>query len=90
MRRIVPLVATLALVIGCGEGREEDETVVPIDQLPPAVLKAAQEKLPGVTFDSAWKEEEDGQVAYEVRGKAKDGKIRDAKVTPDGRVLEVD
>ncbi len=90
MQKALLLSATLTLVLGCGEGREHDETVVPIDQLPPAVLKAAQEKLPGVSFDSAWKEEEEGQVAYEVRGKAKDGKIRDAKGTPEGKVLEVD
>jgi hypothetical protein len=60
---------------------------VPIDQLPPAALKAAREKLPGVRFDTAWKEK--GEDAYEIRGKTRGGKIRDAKVTADGRVLEV-
>ena len=90
MRRTSILAATLlASVFGCGESHESED-VVPIDQLPPAALKAAQEKLPGVRFDTAWKEKKDGQDAYEIRGKTKEGKVRDAKVTADGKVLEVD
>jgi hypothetical protein len=77
----------LALGCGCAARREADE-VVPIDQLPPAALKAAREKLPGVNFDTAWKEQ--GEDAYEIRGKTKGGKIRDVKVTAEGRVFEVD
>lgn len=90
MRRTSIFAATLlASVFGCGESHESDE-VVPIDQLPPAALKAAREKLPGVKFDTAWKEKKDGKDAYEIRGKTKEGKVRDAKVTADGKVLEVD
>lgn len=88
MRRTSILAATLLVsAIGCGESHETDE-VVPIEKLPPAALKAAQDKLPGVKFDTAWKEK--GEDAYEIRGKTKEGKIRDAKVTADGKVLEVD
>ncbi len=90
MRRTTILAATLLVsAIGCGESHETDE-VVPIEQLPPAALKAAQDKLPGVKFDTAWKEKKDGKDAYEIRGKTKEGKVRDAKVTADGTVLEVD
>jgi len=86
--RTKSLIAVLCfLAIGCG-GRHESDEVVPIDKLPSAALKAAQEKLPGVKFDTAWKEK--GTDAYEIRGKTKDGKMRDAKVTSDGKVLEVD
>ena len=90
MRRTNFLTAILlASTFGCGESHEGNE-VVPIDKLPPAVLKAAREKLPDVKFDTAWKEKRDGQDAYEIRGKTKEGKVRDAKVTADGKVLEVD
>jgi hypothetical protein len=89
MRRTGILSILLASLIGCEEGYEIDE-VVPIENLPPAALKAAQEKLPGVKFDTAWKEKKDGQDAYEIRGKTPEGKVRDAKVTADGKVLEVD
>ena len=53
-------------------------------------MKVAKEKLPGVTFDTAWTEKEGDKTVYEVRGKSADGKTRDIKVSLDGTVLEVD
>ena len=50
-------------------------------------MKSAKAKLPEIKFDSAWKTT-DG--AYEVRGKAKSGKIHDVRVSEAGDVLEVD
>jgi hypothetical protein len=81
--------AWLLATVGCGEVGEHVETV-PLDQVPAPALKVARETLPEVTFDSAWKEKGEGKDAYEIRGKTKSGKIRDLKVTADGKVLEVD
>ncbi len=88
-RRILLMLGSMCLALGCGEDVVREE-VVPIDKLPAPALKAAGEKLPGVKFDTAWKVKADGKDAYEIRGKMKDGKIRDAKVTATGEVLEVD
>ena len=81
----------LLAISGCGEILEPTE-MVPVEQLPDPVLKTAQEKLPDVKFDTAWKEheQEDGEEVFEVRGKTKSGKTRDIKVTASGKVLEVD
>lgn len=81
----------LLVTSGCGEILEPTE-MVPIEKLPDPVLKTAQEKLPDVKFDTAWKEheQEDGEEVFEVRGKTKSGKTRDIKVTASGKVLEVD
>ena len=76
-------------IAGCGEVFEKTE-MVPIDKVPEAVMKVAKEKLPGVKFDTAWKEKDGDKTVYEVRGKSSDGKIRDIKISPDGSVLEVD
>jgi len=77
------------LLVGCGERTSEarHKDVVSLSELPPAVMKAAEAEHPGVKFDTAWKTA-DGN--YEVRGKAKTGKIHDVKVSEDGKVLEVD
>ena len=76
------------LLCGCEQSHEaRHKDVVPLEKLPPAVLKAAQSKLPEVKFDSAWKTANGG---YEVRGKAKTGKIHDVQVSEAGEVLEVD
>ena len=88
----IKLLAALILcftVAGCGEVFEKTE-MVPVDKVPEAVMKVAKEKLPGVKFDTAWKEKDGDETVYEVRGKSSDGKTRDIKISPDGSVLEVD
>jgi hypothetical protein len=78
------VIACLLLCVGCGESHEVS---VPLGQVPEPVMKSAKEKLPGVEFEQAWKTHSGN---YEVRGKMKNGKIRDVQVKPDGTVVEVD
>ena len=89
--RLKLLVASILCftVAGCGEVFEKSE-MVPVDKVPDAVMKVANEKLPGIKFDTAWKEKDGDKTVYEVRGKSSDGKTRDIKISPDGSVLEVD
>ena len=89
--RLKLLVASILCftVAGCGEVFEKTE-MVPVDKVPDAVMKVANEKLPGIKFDTAWKEKDGDKTVYEVRGKSSDGKTRDIKISPDGSVLEVD
>ena len=84
------VLALLCLTIaGCGEVFEKTE-MVPIDKVPETGMKVAKEKLPGVKFDTAWKEKDGDKTVYEVRGRSSDGKTRDIKISPEGSVLEVD
>ena len=85
MRSVVMMLA-LVFVIGCGEKTPKGENVE-LDKVPEPVMKAAKEKLPDVKFDQAWKTPNGN---YEVRGKAKNGKVRDIQVKADGTVVEVD
>ena len=85
MRSFVMMLALL-FVVGCGEKTPKGENVE-LDKVPEPVMKAAKEKLPDVKFDQAWKTPNGN---YEVRGKAKNGKVRDIQVKPDGTVVEVD
>ena len=85
MRSIV-MVLALLFVVGCGERTPKGENVE-LDKVPEPVMKAAKEKLPGVAFEQAWKTPNGN---FEVRGKAKNGKVRDIQVKPDGTVVEVD
>lgn len=82
-----PIIATI-LLAACGgcEREPKAEDAVPLDKVPSTAIKAAEKALPGVKFENAWK---DGD-SFEIRGKAPGGKLRDAKVTADGKVLEVD
>lgn len=79
----------LGFLPGCSEALEETE-MVSIENVPESVMKVAEEKLPGVNFTTAWIEKERGETFYEVRGKTADGKTRDIKVSPEGKVMELD
>ena len=88
MRSVVMMLAltlSLLFVVGC-ESKPKGENVE-LDKVPEPVMKVAKEKLPDVKFEQAWKTP-DGN--YEVRGKGKNGKVRDIQVKPDGTVVEVD
>lgn len=85
MRRLLLLAV---IICGCGEtlgeGRKE---IVPLEKVPPGVMKAAKEKAPEIKFDSALKT---SKGIYEVRGKAKNGKIVEVEVSEAGEVVAVE
>lgn len=83
------LVVTLLVAAGCGEAMESNEPV-PLDKLPAGALDLAKNKLPDVKFDSARKASYKGQAAIEIRGKDKQGKIREVEVDLAGKLLEVE
>ena len=85
MRRLILLAV---VVCGCGESLGEGKKqVVPMDQVPPAVMKAAKDKMPDIKFDSVLKT---SKGLYEVRGKASNGKIREVEVNESGEVVAVE
>lgn len=79
-------VLSVFLLVGCSE-KTPLKTRMELKDVPPEILKVAKEKLPGVTFDSAYKEP---NGSYEVRGKAKNGKVREIDIKPDGTVEEIE
>ncbi len=75
---------------GCGESRPAADQVVPIDQIPANLMAIARKELPGITFDSATKMKVDGQDAFEIRGKNKQGKTREVELSTTGEVLAIE
>jgi hypothetical protein len=73
-------------ITGCGE-KSQQKTAMELKDVPPEILRVAKEKLPGVTFDSAYREP---NGSYELRGKDKTGKIREIDIKPDGTVEEIE
>lgn len=90
MRRFLLVFAFGALTAcGCSEAVRRDEPMK-ISDVPEEILKVAQEKLPDIKFDQAWKTKFKGQDAYELRGKNDRGKVREVEVSLSGEVLEVE
>lgn len=85
------LILATACVTGCGVGNVFDgEELVPLEKIPAPVLEAAKKAIPGITFNKAWKSKIEGQDAYEIVGKTKDGKTREVEVSVAGKVLNIE
>jgi len=79
------LIFTLSVATGCA--LFEKETVVTIDQVPPAVRSAIEKTTAGNTVKQIEKIESGGKVTYEVEY-MKDGKEHDAYFTDDGKMVK--
>lgn len=80
---------------GCGEARDKpslSRKIITVDQVPEEVLAAAKKALPGVDFSDGWQNiRRDGTLdSYEIRGRNQQGKIREARVSPSGEILETE
>jgi hypothetical protein len=83
--------ALAVLVVGCGDDTFVGEESVPLDKVPAPVMESARKALPGVTFTKAFKGKVDNGVeGYEIQGKTKDGKVREAEVGLDGKLIAVE
>jgi hypothetical protein len=60
---------------------------IPLEQVPEAILKTSQQKLPDVKFDKAVRKADGG---YEISGKDKKGKVRDVEFSATGEVTELE
>lgn len=76
---------TCCVVLGCG--RAEQGSLIPLEEVPEAMMRTAKEKLPEVEFEQAIKRA-DGSM--EVRGKDKRGKVRDVEFGANGEFLEIE
>jgi len=92
MRTTLLATSLLALlVIGCNKAAFDNKNEpIAIDQIPASVMEVAQKELPGVKFEMAWKFQENGEDAYEIKGKTAAGKICEVEVSASGKVLEIE
>ena len=90
MRLFLLASTLLALAVGgCDKAGFDDETEpIALDEIPETAIRAARKKLPDVKFERAWKFQDHGEDAYEIKGKTKQGKIWEVEVTASGKILE--
>jgi hypothetical protein len=89
MKRSVPAVLSLAVILGC-EGPPPADQVVPAEQVPANVMEVAKKQLPGLTVTTVYKMKVDGKDAFEIRFKDKRGKTREVEVSATGDVLAIE
>jgi hypothetical protein len=80
------LAAALVLCASAPALADED---IPIDQLPPAVVKAIEARFPGARIHEAERETRDGRQLFEVEIKV-NGDDKELTITPDGEIIDID
>jgi hypothetical protein len=82
------------LASGCGEHDEPafGRHKVELAEVPESVMKSAQKELPQIKFEDAWQNLDSSRkvLSYEIRGRARSGKIREVRVSTEGKVLELE
>jgi hypothetical protein len=90
------LFGAVAGFVGCGEHDEPPgmtKQAVKFEEVPENVRAAASQAIPAVKFNEAWKNlDREGKLhSYEIRGKnPADGRIREARVSESGKILEME
>jgi len=94
MRRGPMIVLVAALLIGGAGaayffiGRNHlNAVVVSLEEVPDPLVRKAKETLPDIKFDHARKLPNGN---YEIRGKAKNGKVREVELNASGEVVEIE
>ena len=82
-------IGLMLLICGCGEEARK-KVSVPLDQVPAPVMREATKALPDIKFETARKSTLNGEDVYEVRGKDRRGKIREAEVAASGKLIEIE
>ncbi len=81
------MAALVLSAVGCGEAKKAPPKTMLISDVPAAFMETARKELPNVDFDEVWVKK-DGTL--EIRGKAKNGKVREIEIRPDGTVEEIE
>ena len=68
---------------------EDDDIEIPLSDVPQKVIDAARSAVPGIVFEEASVEMEDGLEVFELEGEA-DGVEYEIEVTAEGEVLEIE
>ena len=87
------VLVTIAVIglAGCAPLEElfESEKSIPLSEVPAPALEAARAAVEGIVLTEAEVEEEDGQLVYEIEGRA-NGKEYEIEVTAEGEILEIE
>jgi len=93
MRKTVALFAVVTLLavglpLWAADENEDQDNRIPLYEVPMEILKAAAKAVPGMSFEYAYLEVEDGVKIFELEGPTPDGQVWEVEVDEAGKVLE--
>src|SRR5690606_3875873 len=81
------IIVVAATLLPAGAALADED--IPIDQLPPAVIKAIEARFPGAKIEEAERDTRDGRPLYEVEIEV-NGDDKELKITPDGQIIDIE
>ncbi len=75
-------------LIACSD--HEQETDIPISEVPANIITIVQNTLPGISLTEAERKTKKDSVIYELEGKLINGKEYEIKIGEDGVILKVE
>ena len=78
--------AAAAMLTACSE----EESDIPVSEVPPNVVSVVQNALPGIVLDEAEKCTKHEELTYKLEGKLINGKEYEIKITESGTILKIE
>ena len=79
---------TLTLITACADNNNDTE--IPVSDVPANVITIVQNILPGIILNEAEKELEGETVIYELEGKLINGKKYEIEITEFGEIIKIE
>jgi uncharacterized membrane protein YkoI len=79
---------TLTLITACADNNNDTE--IPVSDVPANVITIVQNILPGIILSEAEKELEGETVIYELEGKLINGKKYEIEITEFGEIIKIE
>ena len=69
---------------------KDNDSEIPLTEVPANIIKIVQNTLPGITLTEAEKEIDDDTVIYELEGTLINGKKYEIEITESGTIIKIE
>lgn len=84
------LIAALSLLSLTACFDKDDDSEIPLSEVPSNIISIVQNTLPGISLTAAEKEVDDNTVIYELEGELINGKKYEIEITESGTILKIE
>lgn len=79
---------SLSGLIACSDDGKESEIL--LSEVPPEIIKVAQDTLPGIALDEAEKHVKKDGIIYELEGRLISGEEYEIKISASGTIIKIE
>lgn len=84
----LPGLFVVVFLTACSNKNEESD--IPLTEVPGSVINIVQNTLPGISLKEAEKKLKDDQLVYELEGEMLNGKAYEIEITESGTIIKIE